>query len=128
MLPPLGAALLALALRAQAPRRVRPGAALALIGLGVHIAVGAAYGLLTLPFSRNISFAAVSAAAMLKAAALVIWASRVPIDDDDDEDDDGRGTNDPGPGDLPPTSELDWEALERELHKRVERPRELTPV
>ena len=68
MLPPLAAALLALAARAQPPTRLAPGAALALVGLGIHVAVAAAYGLLTLPFSGNIAFAAVSASAMLTPA------------------------------------------------------------
>src|ERR1700750_3201973 len=101
MLLPLAAALLALALRAQPPRRVPPGGALALIGLGGHVAIAAAYGLLTLPFSGSLAFAAASVAALTTAAALVIWASRVPIDPDErgDDNDDG-GPDDPDPRDL----------------------------
>ena len=112
-LPPLALALVVLAARAQPPRRLKPAGALALVGLGVHIAVASAYGLLTLPFSGNVPFASLSASAMLTAGALVLWASRASLDDEPD-DDDRRAPDDPGPGDEP----IDWEALERSLYER----------
>ena len=123
--------LLALALRAQPPRRLPPAGALALIGLGIHVAVAATYGILTLPFSGSVAFPAASAAAMMTAAALVIWASRVPIDTDDHGNGNGNGGGGPDdrdPRDLPPSSAIEWDALERSLHELVERPREPIPA
>src|SRR4051794_41748279 len=117
ILLPLALVLVVLAVRASQPRRLPPAAALAVIGLGVHLAVAAAYGVMTLPFSGNVPFALLSTAALLTGAALVIWASRVPLDDDAD-DDDRRDPEDPGPGDQPPSSSIDCDALERSLCER----------
>ena len=116
ILLPTALALLLAAARARPPRTLGPGSALALVGFGVHLAVASSYGVLMLPFSGNLAFASISAAALLFAAAVVLWASRAPLDDDDD---DRRDPDDPDPGDSPPSSDIDWDALERELHERV---------
>ena len=117
---PLTAALVALASRAHGPRRLSEGVRFALAGAGVHVAVAGAYGVMTLPFGGSLAFASVCAAAMLAAAALVVWVSHAHLDD---ADDDGRGGR--GPGDQPPSAPFDWDARERELREHMERSPEL---
>jgi hypothetical protein len=118
-LVPLGAALLVLASRATGPRRLPAGIQLALAGVGVHVAVGGAYGVLTLPFSGSVAFASASAAAMMAAGALVVWVSHARLDDGDDGGDHGPGG--PDHDDHPPFPPFDWDSLEREFWEHAER-------